>query len=570
VIGLCLVGLVGVALAADAEAADPLRAALHQELERSLTDLALPGEPPPYWVSYDVTQGQVATVYAESGAVLTEDLGPHRRLRVEVRCGDADFDSGNFDALGEPNGVIVAGLPLEDDVLALRREIWLHTDQAYKDAVEQLSRKSAELTVEDLPGPTQAPLEPPWTGDVQPLEVDAERIGSLVTHLSGLLADDPLLEEIVAAGRDWQGTRVTVTSEGTSIERQTGHAVLRIEAVLRTADGSRVRNGRWWVARTAGELPPVAELEAEVRDLQAWLHAMGDAPVLNDWLGPVLFEGPAAVEAFRQLVAPEIVGTPPVREGRGPWGAEPIERPRARVGRRLLPEGWTVVDDPGLALPGQLGLDHEGVVAQRVVLVEDGVVQRLLQSRVPWGESPESTGHARASGGDRREAVSTNVSIVPPEGLSVRKLEKAALHLARQTGQDRVLVVRRLEPPSMTEDFDVHFTGEGPPPGLTPPYEAYLLYADGRREAVRGLGFHGVDRRMLRDVVAAGEPGEWQGVMDAVPGPQRYLIGSVGGMPAAWSGPSILVSELELYGSGGGEPRVLPAPPVASAEQAAP
>ncbi len=564
--------LIGAALAAGVEGQDILRQALQTELDRSLTSLALPGEQPPYWIAYDVVDGQVATVYAEAGAVLTQDQGPHRQLRVEVRCGDEAFDSGNFDALGEPNGVVVGGLPLEDEPLALRREIWLHTDQAYKDAVEQLSRKSAELSVEDLPGPAQAPIAPQLTDPVAPLAVDGERIAELVTHLSGMLAQDPALEEVVAAGRDWQGTRVTVTSEGTSIVRQTGHAVLRIEAVLRTADGSRVRNGRWWVARSAAELPALVELEHQVRDLQTWLHAMGDAPVLDDWLGPVLFEGPAAVEVFRQLVAPEVAGTPPVREGRGPWGAEPVDRPRARVGRRLLPQGWTVVDDPGLDQPGQLGLDHEGVPAQRVALVEDGVVRRLLQSRVPWGDSPRSTGHARAGGGDRREAVPTNIAVVPPDSLSGRKLERAALRLARQTGQERVLVVRRLEPPSMTEDFDVHFTGEGPPPGLTPPYEAYLLYADGRREAVRGLGFHGVDRRALRDIVAAGEPGDWHGVMDAEPGPQRYLIGAVGGMPAAWSAPAVLISELELHGSGGGEPRIVPAPPVAqgSGDQATP
>ncbi len=556
---------IGVALAGGAEGVDPLRRALHVELDRSLSSLALPDEPPPYWIAYDVVQGRVATTYAESGAVLTDDEVPHRQLRVEVRCGDADFDSGNFDALGEPNGVVVGGLPLEDEVLALRREIWLHTDRAYKDAVEQFSRKKAELGPEALPGPAQAPMSPVRGGAVEPRPLDGERIRSLVTHLSELLAAEPLFEEVVAAGRDWQGTRVTVTSEGTSFERPTGHAVLRIEAVLKTADGSRVRDGRWWVARTAAELPPLSELEHEVRDLGKWLVALAEAPVLEDWLGPVLFEGPAAVEVFRQLVAPEVVGTPPEREGRGPWGPEPVERPRARIGRRLLPEGWTVVDDPRPELPGQLVLDHEGVPSERVELVEDGVVRRLLQSRVPAGDEPASTGHARAGGGDRRQALPTNVAVVPPRSVSSRKLEQKALRLAAQTGQDRVLVIRRLEPPAMTEDFDVHFTGEGPPPGLTPPYEAYLLASDGRREAVRGLGFHGVDRRMLRDIVLAGEVEGPLGVMDADPGPQRYLIGAVGGLPASWSGPAVLVSELELYGSGGGEPRVVPPPPVVSA-----
>jgi hypothetical protein len=556
----------GTALAGPSQASDGLRLALDQELARSLTLLHLPGEPPPYWVGYDVLQGQVATVYAESGAVLSRDHGPHRQLRVEVRCGGPDFDSGNFDALGEPDGVVVGGLPLEDEVLALRREIWLYTDRAYKNAVEQLSRKSAELTVQELPGPAQAPITPLQSGPVDPKEVDPERLESLVTHLSGLLANDPAFEEVVAAGRDWQGTRMTLTSEGTAIERPTGYTVLRIEAVLRTLDGTRVRDGRWWVARTVDDLPSLADLEAQVHEMGDWLRDLAQAPVLEDWLGPVLFEGPAAIELFRQLVAPEVVGTPPPREGRGPFGPEPAQHPRARVGRRLLPTGWTVVDEPRAEAAGQMVLDHEGVPSQRTVLVEDGVVRRLLQSRVPSGDSPASTGHARAAGADRRVAITTNVSVVPHKTVSSKALEKKALRLAAQTGQDRVLVIRRLEPPAMTEDFDVHFTGEGPPPGLTPPYEAWLLYADGRREPVRSMVFHGVDRRVLRDIVLAGEPSGWMGVMDEVPGPERFLIGAVGGMPAAWSVPSVLISELELHGASGGEPRVIPPPPVAPSE----
>jgi len=556
--------LLGTALAGDWAWSDEtvLRAALDAELERALNGLRLPGEEPPYWIAYDVLQGEVATVFAEAGAVLTQEQVPHRQLRVEVRCGDADYDSANFDALGEPDGVVVGGLPLEDEPLALRREIWLHTDRAYKDAIEQLSRKEAELAREDLLGPAQAPVDVLTTPASVPEALDPQAIEDRVLGLTALLAGDPAFEEVAAAGRDWQGVRVTRTSEGMAVSRTTGFAVVRVEAVLEAEDGSRVRDGRWWVARTAAELPPVAEMEAEVLEMAEWLRGLAEAPVLEDWLGPVLFEGPAALEVYRQLVAPEVVGSPPMREGRGPFGPEPVARPRARVGRRLLPPGWTVVDRPGADAAGRMDLDHEGVPATEVVLVEDGVVRRLLQSRIPAGEQPLSTGHARAGGGDRREAVPTNVEVMAPRASSERSLRRKALRLAAQTGQDRVLVVRLLQPPAMTEDFDVHFTGEGPPPGLTPPYEAYLLHADGTEEPVRSIAFHGVDRRVLREVVAVGEPTGWVGVMDAQPGPQRFFIGATGGMPAAWSGPPILISELELQGAGGGEARVVPPPPV--------
>ena len=113
----------------------------------------------------------------------------------------------------------------------------------------------------------------------------------------------------------------------------------------------------------------------------------------------------------------------------------------------------------------------------------------------------------------------------------------------------------------MTEDFDIYFTGEGPPAGLTPPYEAYLLYRDGRIEPIRGFRFEGVDRRALRDVVRAGTPTPYVGVLDTSPGPGRFTLGAVGGLPASWSTPPVLISEIELSGAGGGEPREIPPPP---------
>lgn len=152
------------------------------------------------------------------------------------------------------------------------------------------------------------------------------------------------------------------------------------------------------------------------------------------------------------------------------------------------------------------------------------------------------------------------VSVTPKRARSTRALERKALRMAAQTGREEVLVIRRLEPPEMTEDFDIFFTGEGPPPGLTPAYEAYLLRADGSRSPVRGVAFSGVDRRVLRDIAMAGEPGPYVGLLDAEPGPGRFHIGAVGGLPASWSVPPVLVGELEVVGNQGGDKREIPAP----------
>ena len=555
------------ALIASVLAGDARIEALQAELDRATTQLELPENQPPWWVGYEMVDGRYSTAFAESGHLVQDEEASHRVLRVEVRAGDAAFDSSDFDAFGEADGTLVRSLPMETDLVALQRELWLATDQAYKQAVEQLARKEAELDEPEEDSPPEIwPAEVVVDVDTEVRPLDAEAMRQAVTRLSAVLAEYPELESAQAVGRDWSGTRIWVNSEGTQVAQPAGFAVLRIEAVMKHEDGSRLRNGRWWVADSPEQLPPMEQLEAEARELAEWLVALQEAPVLKEYLGPVLFEGPASVELFRQLAAAEFVGSPPPATGRGIFGELSEKRPSARVGRRLLPEGWTVTDDPSAPATGSYVYDHEGVPAQAVVLVEDGVVRRALQSRIPSSPDGASTGHGRGLGMDRRVAQPSLVRVDPKRAKSQRALERKALRMAAQTGREGVLVIRRIEPPAMSEDFDVYLTGEGPPPGLTTPYEAYLLMPDGSRQPVRGSVFSGVDRRALRDIVMAGEPGPWVGVLDGPPGPARYHIGTVGGMPGSWSTPPVLISELELNGNEGGDERSYPAPGVGDAD----
>ena len=553
------------ALRAEAEPSPALMEAAEAELARAVESLRLPNQPRPYFLSYEVIDGDVATTSASFGAIETSSHEPYRNLRVEVRVGDYTLDSGNFaGSFGSRDGVEARGLPIDDDVLALRREMWLATDEAFKGATEQLSAKlSAREGDPRVHPPDFAVVEPLVTERIPGRRAQAEKLESIVVALSGeLRVAGPDLEEGTAAARDWQGVRMLCTSEGTRAWMPTGFTVIRVEASARATDGARIRNGRSWIAKTPDALPPLDEMRAEVRVMAEWLQDLRDAPVEDDYLGPVLFEDAAAIELFRQLAAPEIAGTPRPEQGRDAL-SEGESAPTARVGRRLLPEGWSIVDDPA-GHPDEAGgyaHDFEAVPAQRVELVEDGVVRTVLMSRVPREDLVGSNGHGRSLGTARRDALPGVVTVEPARAIGTKRLEKRALRMARQAGRDYVLVVRRIEPPALSEQFDVAFTGDAPLSGLTAPYEAYRLYADGREMPVRGLGFLGVDRRALRDIVHAGKVGAPVGEMDSTPGPQQYTIGPVGGLPVTWSAPPVVISEMELRGSTVAEPRIIPPPP---------
>jgi len=550
--------------------ADPavLEAGMRTEIERAMTGLKLPDQPDPYLVNIEVIEGQVVTTTSQFGAITSHDAGPYRNARVEVRVGDHTMNSGNFmGAFGVADGVVGRGLPDDDVSVALRREVWLALDQAYKGATQQLAAKKAARTgrsrefADDL-----SPVAPLHRPLFEPRSVDGEAMKDLVQALSAVAAKVPDLEEGGAIGRDWQGRRLLASSEDINAWLRTGHTVVRVAAAARAKDGAVVRDARWWVARTPDQLPSRVEMLAEVEQMMAWVIAAKDAPVEEDYLGPVLFEGPAATELFRQLLQAQVSGTPPPETAPDPFSDDVSAAPTARIGRRLLPNGWTVVDDAAsdASAAGSYTHDFDGVPPEAVTLVEDGVLRRVLMSRVPRKNIAQSTGHGRSLGNARREAMPAVLRITPNRARSPAALRRVAMGMARQTGLEYLLVVRRIIPPAMANDLQVAFTGEGPLPGLTTPLEVFRLYPDGREQVVRNLGFVGVDRRVLRDIVAAGQANAPVDVMDSPGASGRFSIGAAGGLPATWTAPPVVIAEMELRGTAGGEVRAVP-PPVAVA-----
>ena len=140
------------------------------------------------------------------------------------------------------------------------------------------------------------------------------------------------------------------------------------------------------------------------------------------------------------------------------------------------------------------------------------------------------------------------------------RLQRMAIAAAKSAGLPYVVVIRRITPPSLSEDFEFAVTGEGPLAGLTPPEEAYRLYANGKKEPIRGLQFIGVDRRVLRDIIANGKAHSHTEMLDGSGTSERFTLGEAGGVPVSWSAPSILISEMELRGHGGGEARIIKRP----------
>jgi hypothetical protein len=560
---MVLLGL-GMALAGPPMDPTVLEAAIQAELNRAMTQLKLPDQPGLYEAEVTVFDNNVARTESHFGQTTALQHLPNLSARVDLRVGSLQVNSTNYSGLyGVPDGVERRTLPTDGVQAALQRELWLAMDIAYKGATQQLAAKLSGRDGQARSYTADSTHVPALTLPRIPYpSVDIEGVRATAAALSAPFADFAQIETGRAVGMDRQSRRLLMNSTGSRAWSPEGHTVYRVEAKLRTQDGGVIRTTRSWVARTPEQLPSRDVMVAQSRAMAQWAVDLAQAPVEEDYLGPVLFEPAAATEVFRQLLHPQLAGTLPREDSPDSEGDDGISPPLARIGRRLLPEGWTVVDDPTASLEaaGSFSHDMEGTPAQRIELVRGGVLRDLLMSRIPRKTLNKSTGHARSLGSSRRVAMPGVVTVRAPKIISDKALRKRALALAKDAGLPYVLVVRRLTTLAMDESDQISFAGDAPTPGLSTPVELYRLYPDGTQTPVRGASFSGVDRRVLRDIVAAGQGAGMVDLLDRPGASFRTSIGELSGIPVTWDTPQILISELELRGRSGGEQRVIPPP----------
>jgi hypothetical protein len=105
---------------------DPVLDALLVEMERSKSQLKMDQLQTPYYIEYRVSDIEDFTTEAAFGATREDQKVHVRLLRVTVRLGDYKQDSYYGQGIGGN-----ALLPLDNDPIALRHQIWLATDEAY-------------------------------------------------------------------------------------------------------------------------------------------------------------------------------------------------------------------------------------------------------------------------------------------------------------------------------------------------------------------------------------------------------------------------------------------------------
>src|SRR6202043_2312232 len=102
----------------------------------------------PYYVEYRLLDLDFREVSGEFGTLLNSNHSRSRFMNVEARVGNYKLDSSNFISEDGFRGFIgsAGSVGIDRDYDSLRQDLWIATDQAFKEAVETYSRKQAYLS----------------------------------------------------------------------------------------------------------------------------------------------------------------------------------------------------------------------------------------------------------------------------------------------------------------------------------------------------------------------------------------------------------------------------------------
>jgi TldD protein len=546
-------------LSAQAPPTDPIFQAMRDEIDRA-RKLSLANLEAPYFVEFVVDEDESFAVSANLGGLLSRHKERFRSPDVHVRVGDYKFDNGNYVGSGFGFGARydLERFPLEDSYPLLRRYFWLMADSAYKSSVEAISRKRAAMRnmqqneqLNDF-----AHAEP--VKSVRPLKrllLDEEQWAGRVRTLSAIFTQYPDVKNSGVELEASEGGLQLLNSEGTEVREPEGAAVLRARALAQAPDGMSLRDAVTFHAVDAAHLPGEAELRRGITELADNVVALAKAPKGEDYSGPVLFEGTAGAQIFAEVLARNLALTRrPVAEGGRGGGAQNSELD-GRMGARVLPDTFDVVDDPtqkewrGRPLFGSYTVDREGVLPKPIRLIEKGVLKNYLLTRQPVRGYEGSNGRARLPGSYGSSAASiSNLFVSTSEPVTVAELKKKLIELCRTRNKPYGIIVRKMDFPSSASLDEVRrmMTGQQGGRPVSMPILVYKVYVDGREELVRGMRFRGFNVRSLKDILAAGDDSAAFEFMDNTA--PFALIGGAGfAAETCVVAPSILIDDLELH-----------------------
>ncbi len=509
--------------------------AMADELERSQSKLKLEGYQAPYFISYQIKDNAYTSIQGKYGAIVDSDINRIRRLYVDVRVGDYEFDNS---VRGRSGGVVpfhdASSVPLDNDPDAIRAVLWQVTDYTYKEALTQYFNKKAAIVQEvkdkDIMSFTKEDSHT-FYGPELNLTFDTAEWEDKVRELSSVYKDyrDLINGDIVVTAQ--KETVYFVNTEGTRYVRDEVLYSIDAQVSTRAEDGKKISNYRNFYYVTPEEIPSVNALKSMVKEMVDETIRMRDAEVLQPLSVPALLEPEAAGVVFHEAIGHRLEGERQIDENEG-------QTFREKVGESVIPPFLSIIDDPtlksfeGKHLMGYYPFDDQGVPGERVLLVEDGVLRNFLLSRTPVNGFERSNGHGRASYGRAPIARMSNTIIESDSTRTKEELKELLIEEVKRQNKPFGLLIKSMRG-GETNTSSYNFQAFR----ATPVVIYKVDPKTGEESLVRDIEMVGTPLVTINKIIATGDD---YAVFNGFCGAESGYV------PISTIAPSILVSEMEF------------------------
>jgi len=514
----------------------PLVKILSDELDRNFTILKQKGDPPPYFMSYEVTSTDSYVLVASRGSLETQQHNQSRYLDVTVRDGTQKFDNYHLVANeNRPRFTVATPIALEDNAAAIRQAVWLATDRTYRAASQRLIRLKGDEKLRTAAVDTSDDFdkEDPqvFFSSPAPLKFNAAEWATRLRKLSAEFSKYPGALDSSVQFETKTTTQILVNTDGTRLEFGRPFTRMIIVANGKAQDGMDLSTMESFETDDPAKLPKDSEILAAVQKAGANLTGLLKAPLSDPYVGPAILSGRAAGVLFHEIFGHRIEGHRQKDESEGQTFTKSVNLP-------VLPDFLSVLFDPtrkqfgDVMLNGYYLYDDEGVKARPVTVVDKGILKTFLMSRSPIQGFGSSNGHGRKSPGNEIVSRQSNLIVESTKQVSDADLRKMLIEEVKRQNKPYGLYFDEVSSGYTT-------TGRRGLQAFTVvPLVVYRVYPDGRPdELVRGVDIVGTPLASFAKIVATSDK---MAVFNGICGAES------GNVPVSAIAPALLVSEIEV------------------------
>mgnify|MGYP001491508205 CR=1 FL=1 len=519
-----------------------LQKTLVEELKRNWATLQKLKLPRVYYMVYRMKQAKSVAVAAKDGVIVkTADnrKAPSLSVNVNLRVGNHKFDNtgkdGNDYKIRRHLLLFSSKLPYEVDNDMLRRRLWLWTDRRYKQAMAQYSRKryvrNLKVEIKDKSGDFSKEAVMKHENVPPALTFNLKHWKKVARELSSFSATNPHVINSSVSVSATQNAEIMVDSDGSRVIRYKTLYKYAIFLTYLSPKKEYLNNYRLEYVDKESKLPNAKRLKKLIKVTLAEVVNQGNAAKGIPVEAPAILMPDVSGVLFHEALGHRLEAQRMLNESDG-------RTFRKKIGQKVIPTFLSVFDDPTIRywgktpLNGHYHVDYQGVKAQRVTLIKDGILRGFLLSRKPIDKFLRSNGHGRALFGRTPVSRMGSLLIKSKREYTMKKLREMLIAEAKRQNKPHAFIIDR------SSGGYTHTGTYGIQSFKNQPKVVYQIdVKTGKQTLVKGLEIIGTPLTVVNNILATGKD---YGVFNGHCGAES------GWVPVSAIAPSLLLKTVEL------------------------